>query len=200
MKLFYAGTSPYARKVRMLLIEKDIEDRVEPVFANPFEASAELEAANPLGKVPALVLDDGGVLYDSPVICAYLDSLNETPRLIPPDGSERWTTLRREALADGIIDAAFAMVMEGRRPEAERSASWLDRWTGGILRSTAAVEDEIENYGETLTLGHIGLGAALGYLDFRLPELDWRAGRPKVEAWFTAFRQRPSMAGTDPAG
>lgn len=199
MKLFYAGTSPYARKVRILLIEKDLEDRVELVFANPFEASAELAAANPLGKVPALVRDDGDVLYDSPVICGYLDSLNETPRLIPAGSSGRWTILRREALSDGIIDAAFAMVMEDRRPEAERSASWLERWTGGILRSAAAVEDEIETYGETLTLGHIGLGAALGYLDFRLPEIDWRAGHPKIEAWFAAFSQRPSMTGTDPA-
>lgn len=137
MKLFYSPTSPYARKCRALAIEKGIEGRLEIITASPMSNPPELQAANPLGKVPALVLADGSCIVDSPVICAYLDSLGDTPRLIPADPAARFDALTREALADGIMDAAFAIVMERKRPEPQRSAEWLLRWTSAIRRSVA---------------------------------------------------------------
>ncbi len=198
MKLYFANTSPYARKARMTLFEKGLQDRVETIFANPFEENPALTAANPLGKVPALVTEEGTAIYDSPIICAHLDSLAAEPALIP-EGPARWAVLTREALTDGILDAAFAMVMERRRPAEQQSPSWLERWTTAILRSLDAVESDIAGYEGALTMAQIGLGAALGYLDFRLPDIDWRAGHPKTAAWFEAFARRPAMRATDPA-
>jgi glutathione S-transferase len=197
LKLYYAPTSPYARKVRMVVIEKGLQDRVETVVAIPYEGPPALQAANPLGKVPALVTDDGRAIFDSPVICAYLNSLASEQALIP-DGSERWRVLTNEALCDGILDAALGIVMEGRRPEAQRSPDWLDRWPTAILRSLDAVEAKISGFEGDLTIAQLCLGAALGYLDFRLPDLSWRSGRPNTKAWFDAFSRRESMIETNP--
>jgi len=197
MKLYSANTSPYARKVRMTVIEKGLQDRVELIFANPFEESPDLKLSNPLGKIPALVTDDGQVIFDSPVICAYLDSLSTYERLIP-DGPERWQILTREALTDGILDAAFAIVMEGRRDEEQRSPMWLERWTNTIFRSVEAVERGVSRFEGDLTIAQIGLGAALGYLQFRLPDLDWQRNCPDTSAWFETFSHRPSMIETNP--
>lgn len=197
MELYFSGTSPYARKVRMVVIEKGLADRVEVIATNPMDDGATLTAANPLGKVPALVTDDGAAIFDSSVICGYLDSLNEAPVLIPA-GSARWQVLTAEALTDGMIDAAFATVMEGRRPAEQRSDMWLGRWARAILRSADAVEADLSRFEGPVSLAQIGLGAALGYLDFRLPEMGWRDGRPKTAAWFAAFSQRPAMQETDP--
>lgn len=197
MRLYFANTSPYARKARMAVIEKQLAEAVDTVFANPFEDSTDLSVKNPLGKVPALALDDGRVIFDSPVICAYLDSLSPSPRLIP-DGSDRWAVLTREALADGILDASFAIVMERRRPETQRSPEWLERWTAAIFRSVAAIETNIEGFEGDVTIAQIGLGAALGYLDFRLPDLDWRRRHSQTTDWFEAFSRRPSMQQTRP--
>ena len=124
MKLFYSPTSPYARKCRALAIEKGIEGRLEIITASPMSNPPALQAANPLGKVPALLLDNGQCIVDSPVICAYLDSLTDAPRLIPADPAARIDALTREALADGIMDAAFAIVMERKRPDQQRSPEW----------------------------------------------------------------------------
>lgn len=200
MRLFYANPSPYARKVRIALAEKNLEQRVDTVKCNPFEGVAELMAVNPLSKVPALVLDDGAVLYDSPVIVEYLDSLDGAVRLIPAEGPARWQVLRRQALGDGILDAASAIVMENRRPDEQRSPDWLGRWQAAIERSLDALEAEIDDFGEAVNLGHVAFGAVLGYLDFRLPDLDWRAAHPKSASWFAAFSQRPSMIATRPDG
>lgn len=198
MRLFYSPTSPYARKVRVALAEKRLEQQVDAVACNPFDDPQMLTAANPLGKVPVLVLDDGEVLYDSPVIVEYVDSLDSPVRLIPPDAGPRWRVLRQQALGDGILDAALAIVLERRRPEAERSSHWLNRWQGVIARGLAAIESEAGSFGRTPDLGQITLGSALGYLDFRLPETDWRNACPETSAWFDAFSARPSMAATRP--
>ena len=197
MKLYYANTSPYARKARMTVIENGLQDRVELIFANPFEENAELKSTNPLGKIPALVTDDGQVIFDSPVICAYLDNLSTSGRLIPA-GPERWEILTQEALTDGILDAAYAIVMECRRDDELQSPMWLERWTNAILRSVEAVEDDISRFEGDLTIAQIGLGAALGYLQFRLPDLDWQKNCPNTSAWFGAFSGRPSMTETKP--
>lgn len=147
--------------------------------------------------MPALIDDYSKALYDSPVICAFLDTLSPSPQLVP-EGSARWQILTAEALADGILDAAFAIVMEQRRPNEQQSPMWLDRWETAIERSLSAVEADLSAFAGELTLAQIALGAALGYLDFRLPDIDWRTDNPAITAWFGAFSERPSMLATDP--
>lgn len=198
MRLYYSETSPYARKVRLVVREKGLQDRVEELLCRPFDDPAELIAANPLGKVPALILDQGQCLYDSPVLCAYLDQLTPEPELIPQKGPARWNTLRWEALSDGILDAAYNLVMERRRPEGESSPTWLNRWIGEIGRCLNKVEIDLELLPAQLTLAQLALATALGYLDFRLPDLAWRGGREGLGAWYRDFSQRPAMQDTWP--
>ncbi len=199
MKLIYATPSPYARKVRMAILEKGF-DGIEMLAVNPFELPPALLAANPLSKVPALLLPDGGALYDSPVICEYLDTLLPAPRLLPGEGGERWQVLRRQALCDGMIDATFNIACEiNRRPENERSPGWINRWCDTIRRSLAALDAEIEDFGAAVTLAHIAAGAALSYLDLRAAALiDWRLQSPRLSRWHQEFEQRPSMHATRP--
>lgn len=198
MRLLYSPTSPYARKVRVTAAEKGLTDKIEVVTINPFDDIADLGPVNPVGKVPALVMDSGTTLYDSPVICEYLDSLGGGASLLPASGEARWTVLRQQALADGVLDAAFSLVMEMRRPEGERSQSWIDRWTAGIYRSVDAIDAEAGSLSADVTLAHVAFGCALGYLDFRLGDLNWRDGRANAAAWYETFGARPSMTSTDP--
>ncbi len=198
MRLFHANTSPYARKVRVVIAEKGLEGRIEGQTCSPFDDVPELKAVNPLNKIPCLALDDGTALYDSPVIVEYLDSLDPANRLIPAEGAGRWTVLRQQALGDGIMDAAFNTVVESRRPEAQQSPDWNQRWRAAIDRALAVMDGEIDSLAQQPSLGHITYACALGYLEFRLPEIDWRARHPKIAAWFDAFSQRPSMASTRP--
>lgn len=197
MKLYFANTSPYSRKARVTVFEKGLDGRVETVFANPFEDNAALKAVNPLGKVPVLITDDGQTLCDSPVICAYLDSLSPQPALIGT-GPRQWEVRAGEALTDGILDAAFAIVMERRRPDTERSAPWVERLTAQISRATNTIEASSGVFDGALNLAQIGLGVALGYLDFRLPDHDWRGDRPRLAAWYATFAERPAMKATVP--
>lgn len=200
MRLFYASTSPYARKVRVVIAEKGLEARVDGRACSPFDDVPELKAVNPLNKVPCLALDDGSVLYDSTVIVEYLDSLEPADRLIPSDGAARWRVLRQQSLGDGIMDAAFNTVIESRRPEAQQSPSWRERWRAAIDRALAVMDGEIGSLSAQPSLAHITYACALGYLDFRLPEIAWRARHPNTAAWFDAFAQRPSMTSTHPEG
>jgi glutathione S-transferase len=193
MKLLASDTSPYARKTRIVALEKGVA--LDVVTTNPLgEDTAALHAANPLGKIPALLLDDGVTLYDSRVICEYLDTIATGPVLIPASGVARFDCLRRQALADGVMDAAFNLVMEGRRPEAQRSKDWSARWRAGILRGVAAMEAS-----EIFDLGAIASAAALGYLDFRLPDINWRACKP-LAAWWEQAQMRESLRATAPKG
>jgi glutathione S-transferase len=197
MKLYYTNTSPYARKVRMVLIAKGLEDRLEQVFQNPFEENLSLTDANPLGKVPVLITDDD-VTFDSSAICAYLDTLVPQSRLYP-EGAKIWPVLTGEAIADGVIDAAFALVMERRRDAQQRSPMWLDRWQTSILRTVDALEIELarpSRWVGDLTIAQIALGAALGYLDFRLADIDWRAERPRLASWLQSFSEHAVMQAT----
>ena len=198
MKLIYANPSPYSRKVRMVIAEKGLGDEIEFVASNPFEDAPDIRAANPLGKVPVLILNDGAALYDSPIICEYLDCLSRGARLLP-EGEIGWVVRRRHALADGLLDAAFNIVVERRRPETERSASWIERWGGAVDRALMQIEADIGDLDVEPTLAHIAFGCALGYLDFRLPDRPWRDRHPKAAAWFAAFSERPSMVATQPA-
>jgi len=198
MKLYASNTSPYARKTRLVVLEKGLQEQVETVLLDPFAEDPQLRAANPLHRVPTLVLDDGDSLYDSPVICEYLDSLSPSPRLLPASGPERWVVLRWQALADGILDAAYNSVMERRRPADEQSPGWLDNWQGEIERALAAAEQQRQGLGEDISLAHVALATALGYLDFRLADINWRQRQPALAEWFSVFSERESMRATEP--
>jgi len=181
-----------------VILEKGLAERVELIHSDPFGDSEALTGANPLGKVPALVLPDGQAIFDSAVICAYLDSLSGANPLIPKAPADRWATLSGAALADGILDAAFATVVERRRPEVQQSPMWLDRWRTAMLRSISSVEDNDAKFSGDISLAQIGLATALGYLDFRLPDVDWRAGHPNVSRWYADTCNRPSIHSTHP--
>jgi glutathione S-transferase len=198
MKLFFSPTSPYVRKVRVVAIEKGLADRIELVPANPWPDPSAVSVANPLGKVPALLLDDGTSLYDSPVICEYLDVLVPAAPLIPRSGAGRWQVLRCQALCDGILDAAVAIVLERRRPEGERSMTTQQRQADAIRRSVAALTRELRPTDSAFDLGQISIAVALGYLEFRLGDLELGVGQAAIRDWWAATQQRPSVVATRP--
>jgi len=198
MQLHHNSMSPFVRKVMVLAAETGLADRIEPVnrMMTPVSPDAALCADNPLGKIPCLVTDDGMALYDSRVICQYLDSLHDGPKMVPAAGAARWTALRREALGDGILDAAIIARYETfLRPQERRWDAWTLNQKKKVARSLDALE--AENL-EGLDIGTITIGCALGYLDFRYADEDWRSSRPRLAAWYEGFARRPSMAGTVP--
>lgn len=197
MKLFYSPTSPYARKCRVVAFEKGVEAQVEIIANSPMASGAELLAVNPLSKVPALALPDGRCIVDSRVICQFLDGLAESPRLIPADAAPRVDCLTREALADGITDAAFSLTMERKRPAEQQSPEWTGRWINAIRRTTAYFDARIPQR-STPDLGDLALACALGYLDLRHADLAWRSDAPGLADWFTAISHRHSLASTVP--
>lgn len=200
MDLYYADLSPYARKVRVVIEEKNLSGKVTLIAVNPYDIPDALSAANPLSKVPTLVLDDGRALFDSAVICEYLDASFAGPSLLPARGEARWSVLRRHAIANGIIDAAFNIACEiNRREPNERSEKWVKHWLAAIRRALDALEAEIDGWPDDVDLAAIATGCALGYLDVRIKDqLDWRKGRPTLAGWYEVFSRRPSMAATKP--
>ncbi len=198
MKLRYSPTSPYVRKVTVTAHETGLHDRIQRVPTVTSDPASGLAKDNPLGKVPALILDDGQRIFDSPVICEYLDNLHGGAKIVPPTGPERWVALRRQALADGILDAAVLRLLEGRRPASEQSPAWIAKQKGAIDRALDALEGEAAEFGDGVNIGHITVGVALGYLDFRFAGDKWRDRRPNLARWYERFAQRPSMAGTVP--
>ena len=197
MKLFFSPTSPYARKCLALAIEKGVERDIVLLTVSPMANPADLLSANPLAKVPALVLPDGRCIIDSRVICQHIDSLSATPLLIPADPAARIDCLTREAQADGINDAAFLLTMERKRPAEQQSPEWIERWIAAIRRSVAYFETRVPTR-EQPDLGDLALACALGYLDLRHGVLDWRATAPRLAAWFASVSTRPSLARTAP--
>lgn len=198
MKLFYSTSSPFARKVRIVTREKGLVSAMIEIECNPFANPVELQQVNRLSKVPAL-LAEGLALYDSRVICEYLDSLAEQPRLVPVEGPDRWLVLRAQALADGLLDIAVALTLEERRPAQEQSVPVMNRWREQIQGALDAMHSQSAESARSITLGHIAFGAALGYLDFRHPEIRWREGRSALAEWFEALAQRDSMTQTMPS-
>lgn len=198
MQLHHNGISPYVRKVMVLANETGLVARIALVdrMMTPVDPDAALCADNPLGKIPCLVTDDGMALYDSRVICAYLDSLHHGPRMVPPAGAAHWTALRREALADGILDAAVNVRYETfLRPQDLRWGSWIDGQKKKVSRSLDVLgTQELDG----VDIGTIAVGCALGYLDFRYADDDWRSSRPRLAAWYEGFARRPAMASTAP--
>lgn len=198
MKLFWSPASPYARKVRTVAREKGLTGRIEEVSVDTAQVPPDLIATNPLGKIPALALDDGSALYDSPVICAYLDEAGSGTALVPSAGPDRFLVLRAEALADGVMDLAVGLVMETRKPEDERSPTTVAKWRGQLARSLDAMEVDCAALPGTATLGHLAFVCALDYVAFRHPDMAWQQGRDALAAWHAVVANRPSLLDTAP--
>ena len=198
MKLRYSPTSPYVRKVLAAAIETGLDKGIERVPVNFTDPKSDLPRQNPLGKVPTLVTDEGETLFDSPVICEYLDSKSAGAKLFPREGAPRWKALRLQALADGILDAAVGRRQEGMRPANMRSKDVDAKQATAVERSLDALEGDAGALEGALTIGQVAVGCALGYLDFRFAPDRWREKRPKLAAWYDKFSKRPSMAATAP--
>lgn len=202
MRLYHSPTTPYGRKVMVLLIETGQAGEVEVVFAagTPLDPGTQPVALNPLGKIPALELDDGTALYDSRVICRYLD--DRAGAGLYPQKPRLWRTLTLEATADGILEAALLMVYETRlRPEAARFAPWVEGQWAKIARALDTLEAHWHDHlAGPIDMGQIALGCALSYLDFRHGAREWRNGRPRLAEWHAKFAARDSMKATEPRG
>lgn len=196
MKLLGTTTSPYARKARLVLLEKNIPH--EFVVDAPREPDSRVPRVNPLGRVPALILNDETCVFDSPVIAEYADSLNDTPILIPRDEAmARMRVKRWEALADGIVDSAVVVRMERIRPEEKQDEGNIIRNNDAISRALALAADQLGEHawceGSSITLADLALVSALLYLDLRQPERDWRGRHPNLAIWFARIRARSSV-------
>ncbi len=204
MKLIYANASPYARKVRIVLAEKKLD--YQPAIENPWVPETTIGASNPLGKVPCLVLEGGEAIFDSRVIVEYLDTLSPVGKLIPPNGRERAEVKTWEALADGVMDAALTVRMEQtwvHRTAEQRSQPWIDRHlnkiTAGLVAMSRGLGDKPYCGNIHMNLADIAVGSALGYLDFRFPQIDWRTPHPNLAKLFEKLSLRQSFIDTVPA-
>ena len=202
MKLYYGTTSPYVRKVVVAAEECGLSDRIERDETFPWATDTQYGGVNPVGKVPALVTDEGQVLYDSPVIVEYLDSLHDGPKLIPASGRARFEALRIAALVDGMMDAVILLFSElTRRPPELHWQYWDDRMRNTVARSLDALEQDAAGFDpSTPDIAQITTACGVGWIEFRLEVLgiDFREGCPKLSAWFDAFSQRASMQGSMP--
>ena len=198
MNLIYSGASPYARKARAAAIETGMADKIEMLEINPWADPDGYRDINPVGKVPALVRDDGPALYQSNLVCEFLDAYGET-KIYPEIGPARWTALRQLAAADGILDASVLTRMEGMFHEGESaSRKLIDRQELSVDEALKQLEGEAGDLEGPVTIGQIAVACALGYRDFRFADKDWRGTHPKLAAWYGEFAKRPSIAETDP--
>ena len=201
MKLHYSAASPFVRKVMVVAHETGLDKKIEtvPAQADPTILNAALSADNPLQKLPTLVTDGGETLYDSGVICEYLDSLHDGRKLFPPAGGARWRALARMALADGILDAGVLCLYEQRyRAEDRRSAEWVAGQARKANQGFDALERAVDEFDRDFAIGEIAVACALGWFEFRQPIGDIRPGRPRLFAWFDAISRRPSLLATVP--
>jgi glutathione S-transferase len=196
MRLFYSPTSPFVRKVMACAIARGIEGRIETIRSNPHESPPDLLAANPLSKVPCLLADDGLALFDSPVICEFLDSVGDAPALFPATGPARWRALKQQALGDGVLDAAVGRRGEMAKPDEAGRRAWMTRQKAAIDRALDQLEADPPGGG--LDIGTITLACALGYLDFRFGGEPWRAAHPRLARWFAGIADTPALARTAP--
>ena len=200
MKLIGSLTSPYVRKVRIVAAEKRVD--FEWVQENPWSPETAVPQFNPLGKVPILVLDDGSTLFDSRVICEFLDTVSPISKLLPQGNRDRIQVRRWEALADGVLDAGVAVRLENNRPQNERSPSWIERHLQKVEAGLDAMEAELGDqpwcYGNAFSLADVGVAACLGWIDFRFPTNDWRKTRPNIARHAAKLAERPSVAETLP--
>ena len=200
MKLLHGGLSPFVRKVMVVAHEKGVADALErvPSPVNPLEPMESVIAVNPLGKIPALVLDQGDVLYGSTLICEYLDDTFPEPRMVPV-GPARWEALRRCNLADGVLEAGNLIRIESLRPEGTQWEKWEEVQTLKVANALDALEQEASGLSsDAPQIGDVAIGCALGWLDVRLQHIAWRKDRPSLESWYQRMADRPSMVSTAP--
>ncbi len=201
MTLHWSPRSPYVRKVMIAAHEMGLVDRIRTVrtVVAATEPHAGLMRINPQSRLPTLEAEDGTVVYDSPVVCEYLDQLHDGEKLIPPAFPERLITLRRQALGDGMLDTLLMWLGERFRPEEKRSEPHIEAWRVKTRASVAALEREAPALAASrFDLGHIAIGVALGYLDFRFSEMRWRDGHPRLADWQASFDTRPSVIASRP--
>jgi len=201
MLLHWSPRSPYVRKVLIAAHEAGLADRIETVrtLVAASEPNVELMKENPQSRLPTLRLADGTVIYDSVVICEYFDSLHNGAKLFPGAWPERLTALRRHALGDGMLDTMLMWRGEVLRPPANQSIKHMQAWRLKTNVSVDMLEEEAEALGQSaFSIGHIAVGVALGYIDFRFPELKWRNGHPLLAKWYETFSERPSVKATEP--
>ena len=196
MKLHYSPTSPYVRKVMACAITRGLDGQIERLPTNPHQSPPSLLADNPLSRVPCLVTDDGLALFDSPVICEYLDSLGDAAPLFPSQSAARWRALKLQALGDGILDAAVGRRGEQAKPREAARDAWMARQKAVVERALAQLESDSPH--RTLDIGSIAVACALGYLEFRFADEPWREKQPKLAAWYAEFSRNPGIAQTAP--
>lgn len=197
MKLYYSPASPYARKIRVLLRELDLVGRVQEIIADPFANDAEFLAVNPLGKIPCLLTDEGQPLFDSDVIAAYLDSLSGRPSLFA-FGPARWSLETLNSLCAGLLDSAVALRVEKTKPAEQQSPLWGERHRSAIVRGLEFLDARWESVPVGINAVTLVSACVLSYLDFRHPEIDWRARHPGLASWYAEFSARPSLRDTAP--
>jgi glutathione S-transferase len=198
MKLAYSPASPYVRKVNACAIARGIDSKIERMKIGTTDPA--LLPLNPLSKVPTLITDDGVSIYDSPVICEYLDSIGDAPKLIPAAGPARWKALVQESLGDGILDATQPRRREIPLPQDEGRKSYIALQQGKVKEALAVLEKQADSLGMLTTVGEITIGCALGYLDFRYANEPWRPGHPKLTAWYEKVVKLAPLADTMPVG
>jgi len=201
MLLHWSPRSPFVRKVMIAAHECGLADRIETVrtVVAASQPNTELMKENPQSRLPTLRLADGTVVYDSPVICEYFDMLDGGGKLFPPAFPERLVALRRQSLGDGMLDTLLMWRGEVTRPPVQQSIKHMQAWRLKTKVSVDALEEEADALVATaFSIGHIALGVALGYIDFRFPELKWREGHPKIAGWHAAFEARPSAKANTP--
>jgi glutathione S-transferase len=199
MKLYGSKTSPFVRKVRVFAAELGLSDLIEEIQTDPFNPPPEFLAANPMSRIPTLVTEKGEALPDSELILEYLQTRGHSGIQSLPRGTKRWSALRRAKIADGIIEAAVATLLEKRRPESIIFTTFLDRQSEIIKRSVDILNLEAGTLSpDTPTIVEVTAAVALCYLDFRMPYLDWRKDHEALVAWHEKFTQRPSMIDTQP--
>jgi len=201
MKLIGSVASPYVRKVRVVMAEKKLDYAF--VLEDPWSADTKIAESNPIGKVPCLIMEDGGAMFDSRVIVEYLDTLTPVGKLIPPNGRERAEVKCWEALADGVLDAAVAVRLERlQRQESQQSPDWIRRQMekveNGLRAMSSGLKDTTFCSGNHYTLADVAVGCALGWLSFRFPEIDWRGNHPNLAKLFDKLSERQSFKDTVP--
>ena len=200
MKLIGSLTSPYVRKVRIVMADKKLDYRLE--LENVWASDTSIQQYNPLGKVPCLLMDDGGALFDSRVIVEYLDTLSPVSRLIPQPGRDRAAVKCWESIADGILDACVTVVKEQQRPNEQQSPEWIERQLGKVTASLTAMDASLGDHawcmGVNYSLADVAVGCALGYLDLRFASMDWRKDHANLTRLYDKLALRPSFIDTAP--
>jgi glutathione S-transferase len=196
VKLHWSSRSPFVRKVMICAHERHITDQIACTYSivSLSNANAEVMRDNPLGKIPTLILDDGRVLYDSIVICEYFDGLGHGPALFPAPGDARWLALRRHALGNGMLDTLILWRAERGKPQSRQTPEWLVNFGLKTRNALGVIEADADALArDQFGIGHVGIGVALAYLDFRFGDIDWRASHPRTDQWMRSFLARESV-------